>query len=86
MDFYENSVQCCICSQTEFIRDTLIPRKCLKTNAFSAHRICNKCWWEPETGFAVEERNHDCPGCKKGVPLNKNKNKDNDVVIDLTSD
>ena len=84
MDCYQNSVQCCICSQTECIRDTLIPRKCLKTNAFSAHRICNKCWWVPETGFAVEERNHDCPGRKKGLPLNKNK--DNGVVIDLTSD
>ena len=84
MDFYENSVRCCICSQTEFICDTLIPRKCLKTNAFSAHRICNKCWWEPETGFAVEERNHDCPGCIKALPLNKNK--DTGVVIDLTSD
>lgn len=84
MDCYQNSVQCCICSQTECIRETLIPRKCLKTNAFSAHRICNKCWWEPETGFAVEQNNHNCPGCKKGLPLNKNK--DNDVVIDLTSD
>jgi len=84
MDCYQNSVQCCICSQTECIRETLIPRKCLKTNAFSAHRICNKCWWEPETGFAVEERNHDCPGCINGLPLNKNK--DNGVVIDLTSD
>jgi hypothetical protein len=84
MDCYQNSVQCCICSQTECIRDTLIPRKCLKTNAFSAHRICNKCWWEPETGFAVEERNHDCHGCINGLPLNKNK--DNGVVIDLTSD
>jgi len=84
MDCYQNSVQCCICSQTECIRETLIPRKCLKTNAFSAHRVCNKCWWEPETGFAVEQNNHNCPGCKKGLPLNKNK--DNDVVIDLTSD
>jgi hypothetical protein len=84
MSDYINSVQCCICSQTECIRDMLIPRKCLKTNAFSAHRICNKCWWEPETGFAVEKRNHDCPGCKKGLPLNKNK--DGHVVIDLTSD
>jgi len=84
MDCYQNSVQCCICSQTECIRETLIPRKCLKTNGFAAHRICNKCWWEPETGFAVEQNNHNCPGCKKGLPLNKNK--DNDVVIDLTSD
>jgi hypothetical protein len=56
----------------------------LNTNGVVAHRICNKCWWEPETGFAVEERNHDCPGCLKGLPLNKDNSEQE--IIDLTED
>ena len=84
MDYYKNNVQCCLCLKNKIVSGTLIPRKCLKTNGFCAHRICNKCWWEPNIGFAVEERNHDCPGCIKTLPLNKNK--DNGLVIDLTEE
>lgn len=84
MSDYQNNVQCCMCGESHIICETLIPRKCLNTNGVSAHRICNKCWWEPKIGFAVEERNHHCPGCIKALPLNKNK--DNGVVIDLTED
>ena len=84
MSDYQNNVICCICCKTEVIGDMLIPRKCLNTNGVAAHRICKLCWWEPKIGFAVEERNHDCPGCINGLPLNKNK--DTNKIIDLTED
>jgi hypothetical protein len=77
-------VDCCICRKNKVIGTTLIPRKCLNKNGVSSHRICQKCWWKPETGFASEGVIHDCPGCVKKLPLNKNKN--HDEVIDLTED
>lgn len=64
-----NIVQCCICERTFPRDDTLVPARCLKENRERAHRICQDCWWDPETGFARENAPHGCPGCIKNFPL-----------------
>ena len=65
----EPLVQCCMC-ENSFKRDiTLVPARCLTKHGERAHRICNSCWWNPETGFAREDAPHGCPGCQKGFPL-----------------
>jgi hypothetical protein len=69
-----NMVECCICRKNTDITKTLMPRKCLNKHGVSAHRICPKCWWDKKTGFALEEGDHACVGCTKGLPLNTNKN------------
>ena len=46
-----------------------------------AHRICRDCWWGK---FAIENITHDCPGCKKHLPLTTTDNTDSNEVIDLT--
>lgn len=69
-----NMIECCICRKNTDITKTLMPRKCLNKNGVSAHRICPKCWWDKKSGFALEEGNHACVGCTKGLPLNTNKN------------
>lgn len=79
-----NTVDCCICGKNEDVGKTLMPRKCLNQYGVSAHRICQKCWWDKKTGFALEGVNHDCPGCVKGLPLNTNKTPGE--IIDLTED
>jgi hypothetical protein len=78
-------VNCCMCEREVDKNNTLIPRACLIEHGISAHRICNDCWWNPESGFAREVRSdHKCPGCVKNLPLtvvNKEQG-----VIDLISD
>ena len=79
-------VTCCVCKREVDKSNTLMPRACLNNNGFAAHRICNACWWNPESGFALENRaDHKCPGCLKNLPLIAVENKD-PVVIDLTLD
>jgi hypothetical protein len=78
------TVECCICGESNDVGKTLMPRKCLNQHGVSAHRICQKCWWDKKTGFALEGVNHDCPGCVKGIPLNKNKTPVE--TVDLTGD
>ena len=79
-------VKCCICEKIVNKSDTLIPRECLMNNGQkAAHRICQECWWNPETGFAREYASHKCPGCIKGLPLTEYK-KEAPVFIDLTED
>ena len=79
-------VTCCICEREVDKNNTLIPRACLIKNGVTAHRICNDCWWNPESGFAREDRpDHKCPGCVKNLPLTDVKNKEPEV-IDLTLD
>lgn len=79
-----NKIECCMCRKSTDIMKTLMPRKCLNKHGVSAHRICPKCWWDKKTGFALEDGNHDCVGCTKGLPLNKNKNPDE--IIDISED
>lgn len=61
---------CCKCEH--FITDNkmLIPVVCLQKHGKKAHTICEDCWWNPLIGFAREDGDHQCPGCKKGVSLN----------------
>jgi hypothetical protein len=61
---------CCNCEKT-FINDNimLIPLVCLQKHGKKAHKICEDCWWHPTIGFAREDRDHKCPGCKKGLSL-----------------
>jgi hypothetical protein len=65
--------------------DMLNPRECLIKYGKGAHRICQYCWWEPETGFAREEGTHKCPGCEKKLPLSSYE-KDPPIFVDLTED
>jgi hypothetical protein len=48
----------------------LTPLICLQKNMDKAHKICNGCWFDPNIGFARENANHGCPGCKRGLSLN----------------
>ena len=78
-------VTCCMCEKKVDKNNTLIPRECLNKNGVTSHRICNDCWWNPESGFAREDRpDHKCPGCVKNLPLT-DVNKEQGA-IDLTSD
>uniref|UniRef100_A0A6C0K425 Uncharacterized protein n=1 Tax=viral metagenome TaxID=1070528 RepID=A0A6C0K425_9ZZZZ len=82
-----NKVQCCICERRVSERNTLNPSACLMKNGSKAHRICSDCWWDSENGFAREGANHECPGCKKGLPLLKPKSASKvSEVVDLTLD
>jgi len=78
-----DKVKCCMCEKDVNTADTLIPRECLNKYGTAAHRICQKCWWDDETGFAQETMTHKCPGCRKGIPLTKRPSR---PVIDLTED
>jgi hypothetical protein len=84
-----NKVQCCMCERSVLERNTLKPSACLLKHCSRAHRICQDCWWDSENGFAREGANHECPGCKKGMPLTKVTAKPSQKiseVIDLTND
>ena len=54
-------------------------------HGMKAHRICQECWWNPETGFGKEESKHKCPGCEKGLPLTNVKPQE-PIFVDLTED
>jgi len=86
------NIPCCMCER-KFPRDKMfVPSACLRKNLERAHRICEDCWWEPQTGFAREDTHHSCPGCKKHLPLNppiksKSKQKHNhkpNEIIDIS--
>ena len=76
-----NDVNCCICNTNQPKGNTLVPLKCALKNKNKAHGICKDCWWNK---FAIEGNNHDCPGCKKNLPLTNTENIDSNEVIDLT--
>jgi hypothetical protein len=82
-------ISCCVCDN-EFPRDEMmVPGRCLRKNRDRAHRICQNCWWNPETGFARENAPHECPGCKRGLPLNpplKSRPPREEDIITLSSD
>ena len=80
-----NDITCCMCGDKNLTREnTLVPSKCLKHGIY-AHRICEKkCWFQK---FAVEGKNHTCPGCKNGFPLTNIESRvpyEVNEVIDLT--
>ena len=77
-------VECCMCEKN-FNRNgngTLVPLTCLRKYGERAHRICQNCWWSE---FAVENGSHECPGCKKHLPLTtplkKNKPTSEEIII-----
>ena len=72
--------KCCMCDKS--ITDGLIPRTCYMKHGENAHRICQDCWWDQNTGFANETATHGCPGCLKGVQLtNHGKTKKTPIII-----
>jgi hypothetical protein len=81
----EEKVKCCMCEKMVYLKDTLIPRECLMKHGKAAHRICEGCWWDPNSGFGLETSSHECPGCKKGLPLTKFK-KEEPIFVDLTEE
>jgi hypothetical protein len=70
-----DNINCCMCDHQVSKKDTFMPLACKQKYGFKAHRICNKCWWEPNTGFARENAPHGCPGCERGLPLNPSPKK-----------
>lgn len=85
----DNLVECSMCENAVSLADTLVPQKCLQKHGYRAHRICQKCWWDPVSGFAREGLNHACPGCKKHMPLTVVKGKSpnpQDIIEILDSD
>lgn len=78
-------VKCCMCGKIVDIKDTLIPRECLMKHGKAAHRICEDCWWDPNSGFGLETSSHECPGCKNGLPLTQVK-KEEPIFVDLTEE
>jgi hypothetical protein len=81
----EDKIKCCICEKTVDLKDTFVPRECLMKHNKAAHRICQDCWWNKDTGFALETSSHKCPGCQKGLPLTPYK-KEAPIFVDLTED
>lgn len=81
----ENTTNCCMCGKPVDKDRALMPSECSIKHGRRAHRICEECWFRPETGFAVEGRSHKCPGCEKGLPLTFVKPKTPEMV-DLTMD
>jgi hypothetical protein len=79
------NVKCCMCEMNIKKDNTLVPRECLMKYGKAAHRICQDCWWNSETGFARENVSHKCPGCKKNLPLTEFK-KEAPIFVDLTED
>ena len=85
----DEKVKCCICGMSKNINETLIPLDCLRKQREKGkgpHRLCQNCWWNEDTGFAIEGKNHMCPCCKDGKPLPTLKIKEPKDVIDLTLD
>jgi len=77
-------VKCSMCEKMVNKDDTMAPSACLLKHKKAAHRICQDCWWDPDTGFGKENASHKCPGCVKGLPLTPYKKEPD--VIDLTED
>jgi hypothetical protein len=76
----------CVLCDKNLNEKPFIPSGCYsKHGKYCAHKICSKCWWDD---FAQENKSHQCPGCVKGIPLNKNinDNLNKNMVIDLTED
>ena len=49
----------------------MVPASCFAKNMNKSHRMCQKCWWDPKKGFALETSSHKCRGCQKNMPLNQ---------------
>ena len=81
----KDDTKCCMCGKKVDKDNSLMPSGCKIQHGLRAHRICQECWFKPETGFAIEGRSHKCPGCEKGLPLTHVEQKPIELV-DLTED
>jgi len=86
-----SNVNCCMCEKNVATNKTLVPQICLNEYGRKAHRICEDCWWDKESGFAREGIKHDCPGCSKKLEFTKLpqttfKSTKNVPIIDLTEE
>lgn len=81
----EKIAQCCMCCKEVDISNTFMPSICFCKNIEKAHRICRKCWWDPEIGFALENNSHQCPGCLSKMPYNYVVSSALSEIIDLTT-
>ena len=39
-------------------KTSLIQRRVYQKNMDKSHRVCQKCWWDPKKGFALETSSH----------------------------
>ena len=78
-------IRCSICESLINENNMFTPSICLMKYGVISHKICDKYWWDYETGFALEASSHLCPGCQKGLPLTSYKNKPQ-FFVDLTEE
>jgi hypothetical protein len=64
------TIPCSMCNKTTTRSESLTPLQCLNKHGQQSHRICKDCWFNEETGFALENKKHSCPGCLTNLPLN----------------
>jgi len=79
----EKTVICCLCEKEVNWKITMTPGVCYKKYMDKSHRICFECWFNPTSGFVLENRSHKCPGCMKEMPLT-NVSYNESEVFDLT--
>ena len=60
-----------MCDKYTCKKTSLTPTSCFAKNMDKSHRVCQKCWWDPKKGFALETSSHKCMGCQKNTPLNE---------------
>ena len=80
----QKKVKCVMCEKTTCKKSSLVPASCSAKNMDKSRRVCQKCWWDPKKGFALETSSHKCRGCQKNMPLNQSTLIPS--VIDLTLD
>ena len=80
----QDKINCMMCEKSTSKKSSLAPASCFLKNIDRSHRVCEKCWWDPKEGFALETSSHKCKGCEKNIPLNPRSLAPS--VIDLTSD
>lgn len=78
---WKHTWKCSMCDKNlinfENFEESLMPRMCIEKHGLSAHRVCQKCWFEK---FAIENQSHECPGCVKKKSLTKSD--DRIIVIE----
>jgi len=79
----ENIIHCCMCEKEINSVNILTPVICYRKYMDKSHRICSECWFNSVTGFAIEDRSHECPGCVKKIQLTKVSYSETEV-LDLT--
>lgn len=80
----QKKVKCVMCEKNTCKKSSFTPASCLTKNMDKSHRVCQKCWWDPKKGFALETSSHKCRGCQKNMPLNQSTLIPS--IIDLTLD